>query len=342
VLETSPSGRFALEAPKEESLVGDLAAGFAYNPTTYGVSLYPYAATWVGDEALWVTGRSTHGAADGPELADVGPRGASLLKIGADSGVLESIHFVHASKDASDIVGLPSSEVTGALVAPDGSAYLVCATERVTDVNLDRYTHQPFLLGGKARKGGVARVVDNSQVEVFAGPDDVPDPRASALDEGGALVVLDAEKGALRITAGKVEPFALPVEPPPGARPLSLWLGKGGDMVAGYDKGAIVSLGGHAAFLGNVGWVWRAAERAPGVLLLGTDEGLVRVRLETQADVPEGKVDPGVLPTFVAIAPVDPGGGGNCLKQGEICQGNVNGCCPGLTCGGGGFVMMCQ
>jgi hypothetical protein len=338
---TSPGGALALGSWKDATLVGDPTNGFGFNPTDYGVSLYQHTMAWVSNEAVWLGGRASHSPGDTPNLADVGPRGAALLHVDASGAITDSVHFARASKDPKDVVGLPSGDVVEALVAADGSTYLVCSTEVVSAGSLDRDALEPFLLAGQPRPGGVAQVAPDNHVSVLAGPDAVPDPRAAALDESGAVVVLDASKGALRISGGKVEPFPLPLPAPAKARPLSLWIGKNGDLVASYDQGAIVSLGGHSVFLSNVGWVWKTAERAPGVLLLGTDEGLVRVTVAGgQPDVTEGALEAGVLPAFVKIDPVS--GGGNCLKAGEACLGNVDGCCPGLTCGGSGFITMCQ
>jgi hypothetical protein len=50
----------------------------------------------------------------------------------------------------------------------------------------------------------------------------------------------------------------------------------------------------------GVGAAWRAAERAPGVLLVGTDEGLLRVSAPGARDVVEAVPARGERPPFRA------------------------------------------
>lgn len=326
--------RLAIGSFRDGGLIGPPEAGFFFNPTQFGPSLYMLDVAWQGD-SVWIAGRATHDPSDPPALADVGPYGAARLFLSGNK-VTNHLHYARAAKNPGPIVGLPSSEVTAVIPREDGSALLICAAERSSQLALDRATRELFLVDGQARKGGVASVTDK-EISVLTQPGDAPDPRAAALDSDGSLLLLDAEKGALRLADGKVSAFALPAQPPDGAVPVSLWSGAQG-LVATYDRGAVVQLAGQSKVLQGVGYVWRAFERGSGVLLLGSDEGLLRVR--SSEDLPESAAKAAVLPTFQTIAPVD--SGGQCLKQGESCQGNPDGCCPGLTCGGGGFVMSCQ
>jgi hypothetical protein len=327
--------RLAIGTFRDGGLIGPPSAGFFFNPTSYGPSLYMLDVAWQGD-SVWIAGRATHDPADAPALADIGPYGAARLLLSGNK-VTEHLHYARAAKNPGPIVGLPSSEVTAVLPQADGSALLICAAERTTQLSLDRAPRALFLLDGEPRKGGVAAVKDK-EVTVLTQPGDAPDPRAGVLATDGALLLLDAEKGALRLVDGKVEPFALPLAPPADAVPLSLWVSPQG-LVASYDRGAVVQLGGQSQLIEGVGYVWRSFEREAGVLMLGSDEGLLWVRSKNAPG--EEAPGAGVLPEFKVVEPVG-GGGGACLAAGEVCQGNPDACCPGLSCGGGGVVLSCQ
>lgn len=151
-------------------------------------------------------------------------------------------------------------------------------------------------------------------------------------------MLLDATKGALQLVDGKVSAFALPAAPPAGAVPQSLWISAQG-LVAGYDRGAVVKLGDAKKVIEDVGYVWRAFERGDGVVLLGSDEGLLRARSAAQ-DIAESAPGAAVLPAFSKIDPVS--SGGQCLGKGEVCQDNPGGCCVGLKCGGSGIILTCN
>lgn len=291
-------GRFAIGTYRDGTFVGAPTNGYAFNQAlTPGVSLYETDVAWAAAGAMWIAGSAVHDPSDPPELADVGPRGAALVKLGDDGKPATFTHYVLSSKDAKDVTGLPSSEIAGVAVAPDGASFLACATERLGVRSSDRALGEPFALDGKVRKGGVAQIGKDGALTVIANDAVAPDPRGIAVDATGGLWVLDAEKGLLHQQGGGLVSAALPEGAPAGAYPHGLWRGANQDLAALYDKGALVSLGGHAKFVGDAGHAWRAAARAPGVILIGSDQGLIRARVAA-ADVSEKPAVKGALPAF--------------------------------------------
>jgi hypothetical protein len=296
---TDAKGRFAIGTFRDGTFVGDPAGGQAVNQAgEFGVSLYENDVAWAGADSVWIAGQGVHDPADPVSLADVGPRGAALLLFDPGSKAVTAKHYVRASKDAADVVGLPSDEVAAIALGSDGAAYLACATERVGVHASDRILGDPFVLQGKTRAGGVARIDEDGAITVLAGSDAAPDPRGIAFDSAGKLWVLDAAKGLLRLENGALVSAAAPGGVPAGAYPHGLWRGADQDGAALYDKGASFTLGGVSAFIGDAGHAWRAAPRAKGVLMIGTDEGLVRAHLDSAAAA-ERPVEAGALPAFL-------------------------------------------
>lgn len=284
--------RLAIGTFRDGGWIGIDGLGFAFNPTEFGPSLYMQDVVWQGD-SLWIAGRATHMPSDPPSLADVGPRGAARLTLSGNK-VISSEHFVSTTKNPGPTVGLPSSEITTVLPGKDGSTFLICATERASQSVLDRDSREIFLVDGQPREGGIA-LVKGKEVTVLTQPGEIPDPRAATLDAEGTLLLLDAKKGAFRFLNGKLSPLELPAQPPKGSVPISLWYGAQG-LVATYDRGAVVSLAGQSKVIEGVGYVWRAFERGVGVLLLGSDEGILRV--STSVDPMEKAPGVAVLPAF--------------------------------------------
>jgi hypothetical protein len=290
-------GRFAIGTLRDGTLVGDPTGGYVWNQAlTPGVSLYELDIAWAGADTVWIAGSGTHDPSDPPSLADAGPRGAARVTFsGEKPSTFE--HFVLASSDAKDVTGLPSSEVAAIAIGASEDAFLACATERFSVHATDRELGDPFSLGGKVRAGGVAKVGKDGAITVLATSEVAPDPRGIALDPAGNPWVLDAQKGLLRFENGAFVAAQLPDGAPAGAYPHGLWLGAGQDLAALYDKGAVVSLAGQATFVGDAGHAWRAVKRAEGVILIGTDRGLVRARIAA-SDVAEKAVTKGALPAF--------------------------------------------
>ncbi len=291
-------GRFAIGTFRDGTFVGALAGGVAFNQAgDLDVSLYENDVAWASADSVWIAGQRIHDPVDPPSLADVGPRGAALVHIDPASKQVTGEHYVRASKDAADVAGLPSDEVAAIALGSDGAAYLACATERIGTHVSDRLLGDPFSLGGQVRAGGVARIGADGALTVLATSEVAPDPRGIALDAAGKLWVLDASKGLLGFEGGAFVAAKALEGVPAGAYPHGLWRGADQDLAALYDKGALVALGGASTFVSGVGHAWRAAPRAKGVLLIGTDEGLVRARLD-DAEATERAVEAGALPTF--------------------------------------------
>ena len=292
-------GRFAIGTYRNGTFIGKPEKGHAFNQAgALNVSLYETDVAWTSSDSLWIAGMAVHDPVDGPELADVGPRGAALVKVDQDGKVISSKHYVLASKDTKDITGLPSGEIAGVAVAADGSSYLACATERLGARTHDRDLGEPFSLDGKVRAGGVAKIGTDGAITVIASSEVAPDPRGIALDAAGDLWVLDAEKGLLHREKDAFVAAKSQDGVPAGAYPRGLYRGANGDGVSLYDRGALVSLGGASTFISNAGHTWRAAARGQGVLLIGSDEGLIRVRVKGTTDVQEKAPEAGALPSF--------------------------------------------
>lgn len=318
----------------------------AQNPAiAWGASLdvmdVAFSADAEGGGTMWVATRTTHNNSDAPELADVGPHGAAKVAINDRGDFGDFVHFVRDSNRETDVKGLPSSDVRDVLLADDGTAYLACALERENQSPFDRAEEEVFKVDGADRKGGVAHILADDTIVTVTTSVETPDPRVLAFDHDGALIVGDAQVGVVRVTESGVEAVALPGSVPSGAIPRALWFGEGGDMAVGYDRGLLVSLGGSTAFIDTVGFVWTIVER-DGALLVGTDEGLLVVARDA-AGLELGLSAPAVASSIpFKDVPADEGGGGDCIVAGEPCVGNATGCCPGLSCGGGGFVPHCN
>jgi hypothetical protein len=290
--------RFAIGTFRDGTFVGAPTNGYAFNQAfSPNVSLYENDVAWASADTFWIAGSAVHDPTDTPDLADVGPRGAALVKLGADGKPATFTHYVLASKDAKDVTGLPSSEIAAVAVDASGTGFLACATERLGVRSTDRALGDPFMLGGKVRKGGVAAIGSDGKINVIANDTVAPDPRGIALDPAGDLWVLDAEKGLLHRQSSAFAAATLPEGAPAGAYPHGLWHGGAEDVAALYDKGALVSLGGKSTFISDAGHAWRAASRAQGVLLIGSDRGLIRARIAA-TDVAEKPATKGALPSF--------------------------------------------
>lgn len=278
---------------REELFQGDLVGGKIVNLAgTYGVSNWVNGLAFQGTDGLIVGGRATHDPTLPDEVADDrSPRG--LLWIRGETAQ----HFVRTltSPDAKEIAGLPTSEI--AAVLPDGDGVIVaCATER-THHTADGDRILPPVFVGKAgpRKGGLVRLGPDAKIEVLAGADVTPDPSALARGPDGTIYVLDLERGLLRRTASGFEVVSAS---PSKVIWHHLFVGRGGDRALASGNGVDVTLGSRVRSITDVGHAWYVLPRSETSLLVGTDEGLVRVGLGALAsEAPKGT---GTLPPFGA------------------------------------------
>lgn len=302
-LDWSDAGDLAVATWKAGIFWGLPAAGAAINQAiTFGTSLESSDVEWLDATRLWVTGDATHSQGDPPALADKGPRGAALVTLGEDGLPAAVAHYVRASEDEKDLTGLPSANVMDVLVLADGTTLLACAAERYDVSWLDRIEGGIFVLAGVFREGGVAHILADGTIDVVADSKIAPDPRALALAPDGAVLALDAQHGAIRIEEGMAEKVDLPFPLPGDLRAHDLRL-SGDDVVASLWAGAAVQLGGEWQMFGGVGHAWQALWRADGVALIGTDEGLLRVRADGATDVAEPPIEPASPPPFEVVAP---------------------------------------
>ncbi len=344
-------GTMVLQVRRDSLYITDGSRAFLQNPTSLGPSLWLHDVAWEGTDAFWLGGRASHSAGDGPELADVGPRGAARVSL--SGGTIDEVtHYVRATRDPAGpdtVTGLPSSDVRA--IVPDGDVvWLISGIERIYGGSVDRNDGEPFVLGGEQRRGGLTEVAADGSITVVADATEIPDGRAAALDPEGVLHILDARNGLLRWTGSAIESVELPVEVPAGAIPQTLVFGSEGTMVLGYDTGALVQIGDAAEWLDGFGYVWTAMERGAGVVLLGTDEGLVRVRAPGVGPIAEPAPATGARPPVLVIRDggmmmgdpdmgVPDMGGPSCKVEADPCSPGE--CCAGLVCGGSGIVTAC-
>ena len=327
-------GRRAAVGVREDIFFDHGEGGLRVNPALeFGTSLWPEDLLWEDARTFWLAGRSTHREDDSAAVADTGPRGAARVTLSAAGTVESVLHYVRRDRDHTPGTreGLPSAEVYDVLSDGSGRVYLVCGTERMS-ATYDRQARAPFRLDGELRRGGVVRIEDDGSITTIAASGVVPDGRAAAFAPDGTLFVLDAERGLLRQTAAGFEPAPLGLVPI-GSEPHTLWIGIGGDLVAGFDTGALVRIDAQDTFIDDVGYVWNV-EVEGDVIFLGTDRGLVRITPAGATEITEPNPAPGERPPFADA-------GGECLPEGEVCDASHDECCPGLACGGSGFVLNC-
>ena len=351
----SPAGDpLVLVTERDDLYLGDDTRARLENPAFIGPSLFLQDAVWEDGDTLWIGGRATHQLGDGPELYDVGPRGAARIDVTSAGAIVSRTHYVRATRDApapDEVTGLPSSDVRA--IVPDGDVvWIVSATERIYAGDYDRNDGTVWTGESGPRRGGLARVErGDGSLTVVADASQLPDGRAATLDAAGVLHVVDSQRGFLAWNGSTFDEVPLSVTVPEGAIPQTLWMGSDGELVIGYDLGAVVSLGGVTEWLEGFGFVWNAIARGEGVVLLGTDEGLVRVRAPGVAPIAEPAPTPGQLPPFATVrgggmtggadagVSTDAGVDGSCKAEGERCFPDE--CCPGLGCGGSGIVPAC-
>jgi hypothetical protein len=342
-LERQPGGELAIGCWKDSVFYGPPEAGVAENPTTWRTSLYVEDVARVETAkgpALWIASRATHSTNEPPNLANVGPDGAARVGIDDKGGFAGFTHFVRDSSRPEDVKGLPSSDVRAVLPDTDGSVILACARERVDASFYDRVEEPAFLLDGAEVPGGVVRVAADDTLSAVTTSAQTPDPRALAWDASGALLVADAEVGVVRVTEGGVEALDLGGSIPSGAVPRALWAGPGDDLVVGFDRGVYARIGGATLFVDTVGFTWTIEPFGPGVLV-GSDEGLVAIAPENTTWTGLEAVQTASPIPFAEVT-LGGGSGGDCLEASAVCSPGGTPCCAGLSCGGSGFVTMCQ
>ena len=321
-----------------------------HGPIELGVSLWLHDAAWEDERTFWVGGQATHTPGDPDSLADAGPRGAARVVLRADGrGIDTYTHYVHALRDPDPnaVEGLPSSEVYAILQDVERNTWLVSGTEQVRGAGYDRLEGEPFAHMGSVRTGGVTRIARDGTLTVIAMGDQVPDGRAAAFDAEGNLHVADAQRGLLVLAGEAFEEVELPLDIPEGSIPTAMWMGAGDDLAIAYSTGLLLRAGGHTEWLDGFGWAWSITAIDPGVLFVGTDEGLLRIRYADVGSPTELTLPTGSAPRFhVYEAPGTGGGGGgggggSCLPERTVCAGATEPCCPGLVCAGSGFVTEC-
>lgn len=278
---------------REELFTGDLAAGKLINAAaTWSVSNYPLEVKYASDKSLLLGGRATHDPFDNDEAYDDrAPRG--LVWVRAD----RAIHYVRTSATTGDVAGLPSSEITAILPEATGGAIVACATERWhRPSSYDRVLDEPY--PKTPRKGGLARIAADGTLSIVADGTVAPDPQALARAKDGSLWVLDLQRGLLHETSSGFVVVSPPTATPGAKWPHALWVGDSAEVAVGFDSGASIELGGKMAWIEGVGHVWRVLSRAQGTLLLGADEGLVRVHVPGSPEVAESAPGVGGLPPF--------------------------------------------
>jgi hypothetical protein len=289
-------------ASHRDSLYVGGAEGLLINPAIeLGVNLRSTAAQWESDTVFWLAGPASHDPTDPPATANAGPRGAARVQLDERGQVQSSIHFVGLAREGDTAVtGLPSSNVTD-IVVGQAETFLIAGIERMTDTTYDRQPEAERFIDGQDRSGGVARIDREGAITILDDGTAVPDGRAAALDSEGTLWVLDAQRGLLRRTSNGFEEAPLSgVQIPSGSIPTDLRFGADW-MVATYSTGAAVRLGTHTTFVDGVGWTWAAIERAAGVLLIGADEGLIRVTAPGADDPGEPAAVASEAPAFVTL-----------------------------------------
>jgi hypothetical protein len=152
--------------------------------------------------------------------------------------------------------------------------------------------------------------------------------------------VVDATKDLLRLQAGAFQALAWPAAVPAKAFPTSLWFDAGSAMVASFHQGVLLHFGSNAWFTAEHGGGWHAGLRAPGLILIGTDEGLLRVREAGAVEAPEPPPATAALPPFKNVHVKDPVPIGECVPLHGPCGKGLP-CCEGTTCSSG-FVTTCE
>ncbi|MCB9604493.1 MAG: hypothetical protein H6722_13185 [Sandaracinus sp.] len=306
--------RLVVAGFREDTWAGPIDDGrWIQGPLELGISLFPHAVAWESDTVFWVGGTATHSSSDTEFLADVGPRGVARVQLGASGSVDGHVQYVRGVRDPSPGVfpGLPSSEIVDVVPLSNGRAFVVCGAERVRDGGNDRDDDYPvFTIGGAPRLGGVAIVdfdgaddvvgtEDDHTIVRVAGTPELPDPRAATLaPDGVSLLVLDANRGLVRIDEELVlHEETLPMEP---SYPHVV-METARTFVAGGAEGAVVRVDDATAVLTAYGHVWSALSREDDVVYLGSDEGLVRVTtaggtLPGEHEAPVGEAVPFVPP----------------------------------------------
>jgi hypothetical protein len=194
--------------------------------------------------------------------------------------------------------------VRATLRAADGTMFLLCATETLSQNDTDRDEGTGYVLAGTSYLGGIARIGTNDAIAVLTDSTQTPDPRAGFLTADGHLVVADRKKGVLSISDLSAKtPTVTPVSTgdlvPPLAIPTSVWVGAGTDLVVTYDKGVFRSFNGEMSFSAREGYSW-STHQVGSAVLVGAEDGLVILRPNGAAAPTAPAIEKGALPPLLS------------------------------------------
>lgn len=280
------------------------------------------SAAWGEGGQLWMGSRMEWRAAPEGEdeelFNDRGDHGLGLVELNP-SGTLGRVQrFVRRAADVSpiDVPGLPSNTVLDVLALEGGRVVVALGIEREGSARDRRLAPQHR---GDVR-GGVA-VIEDGTVRVLQATGFTPgDVVALARGPAGELVALDAEAGLLDLDLDRGE--ARLREPAPWRAPeraLSLAVGAIGTVAIGTTAGLWLDDGTGLTAVGQDvarGFVWSVAFDPAGLLLAGSDRGLVRVALAGHA-LPAQAGPSGPLEREVWALPPACDGGQGCVCVGD-------------------------
>ena len=262
-----------------------------------GLNLDMTAAAWAGD-ALWLG--SSYAWDDLPGFPDEekakinarGPQGLGYLAFSDEGRILEMRRYVRQASDQprpghQEIGGLRSSNVRAVLPLDGGRALVGVGLERKS-VGGD---HRLGELAPTEALGGID-LVQGATVAAIAAPAGIDFSEIVALVRFGETVLaLDAANGVFEVDVeARAAERVLEAAWPASERALSLAIDSSGVVAVGTTRGVYVAVDGalERVTTQRTGWVWSMRFVADGVLLAGTDEGLVRVRIEDAVAPPLG------------------------------------------------------
>lgn len=247
-----------------------------------GISLQQTKAAWGADGALWLGSEmrwSDYPNMDEDAINARGPLGLGYIET-RERG-RRRYSRTDSDQKPDDVPGLPSNTVWDVIPLGPKKALVACGIERDHPMFGDMdHLFEPA--NRRDLRGGLA-VVEDRTVSVIPAPKDVRfgDVVALAPAPGGTFVALDAELGLFRIDANAKTATRLKAatwqEP---ERALDVAVSPTGLVaVSTTQQVRFFSLDG--AELGtwgtDLGWVWTVHFTDASSLLVGTDQGLVRL-----------------------------------------------------------------